>query len=59
MADVGEFSHFMESGMLAPPVVLIVAGTVIFIIAFLGCFGAIRESYFMLMTVRILKEEFT
>jgi len=53
LADVGEFSHFMETRMLAPPIVLIVAGTIIFLIAFLGCFGAIRESYPMFMAFAV------
>lgn len=46
----------MEGRILAPPVVLIVAGVVVFLVAFLGCFGAIRESYYMLMAVRIIIE---
>lgn len=50
-ADVGEFSHFMESRILAPPIVLIIAGIIIFLIASLGCYGAIRESYYMLIAV--------
>ncbi|XP_022916133.2 CD63 antigen-like [Onthophagus taurus] len=48
-ANVGEFSHFMEGRILAPPIVLIVAGSIIFIIAFLGCYGAIKESYYLLI----------
>ncbi|KAK4875853.1 hypothetical protein RN001_012275 [Aquatica leii] len=53
LSDVGEFSHFMENRMLATPIVLIVAGVIIFIIAFLGCFGAIRESYSLLLAFAI------
>ncbi|XP_019880218.1 CD63 antigen-like [Aethina tumida] len=49
LADVGEYSHFMEGKVLAPPVVLIVAGCIVFLVASLGCYGAIRESYYMLM----------
>ncbi|KAJ8935172.1 hypothetical protein NQ318_000833, partial [Aromia moschata] len=49
LSDVGEYGHFMESKILAPPVVLIVAGVIVFLVASLGCYGAIRESYFMLM----------
>ncbi|XP_060528802.1 CD63 antigen-like [Cylas formicarius] len=49
LSDVGEFSHFMEGKVLAPPVVLIVTGCVVFLVASLGCYGAIRESYKMLM----------
>ncbi|CAH1154155.1 unnamed protein product [Phaedon cochleariae] len=49
LAEVGEFSHFLEGKILAPPVVLIVAGCIVFLVASLGCYGAIRESYYMLM----------
>uniref|UniRef100_A0A1Y1L9E2 Tetraspanin n=3 Tax=Photinus pyralis TaxID=7054 RepID=A0A1Y1L9E2_PHOPY len=49
LSDVGEFNHFMEGRILAPPVVLIIVGAIVFIVAFLGCFGAIRESYYLLM----------
>ncbi|KAL1489345.1 hypothetical protein ABEB36_014258 [Hypothenemus hampei] len=49
LSDVSDFNHFTTSDLLGPPIVLIVAGTIVFIIAFLGCFGAIRESYKMLL----------
>lgn len=52
LSDVGEFSHFMEGRILAPPIVLIVAGIIVFAVAFLGCYGAMKESYYMLMAVR-------
>lgn len=51
LTDVGEFSHFMENRILAPPVVLIVAGAIVFIVAFLGCFGAVREKPSILIAV--------
>ncbi|KAL1489342.1 hypothetical protein ABEB36_014256 [Hypothenemus hampei] len=53
LSDVGEFKHFMEGRILAPPVVLIVAGCIVFLIASLGCYGAIRESYYMLMAFAV------
>lgn len=53
LADVNEFNHFVEGRVLAPPIVLIVTGLVIFLIASLGCFGAIKESPTLLLTVRI------
>lgn len=53
LSDVGEFRHFMEGRVLAPPVVLIVAGCVVFLVASLGCYGAIRESYTMLMAFAV------
>ncbi|XP_014477772.1 PREDICTED: CD63 antigen [Dinoponera quadriceps] len=49
LADVGEFNHFMEGRIMAPPIVLIVAGSIVFIVAFLGCYGAIKEHYNMLI----------
>ncbi|XP_066585263.1 CD63 antigen [Prorops nasuta] len=53
LADVGDFSHFMESGIIAPSVVLIVAGAIVFLIAFLGCYGAIKENYGMLIAFAV------
>ncbi|XP_018573176.1 CD63 antigen-like [Anoplophora glabripennis] len=53
LSDVGEFNHFMEGKILAPPVVLIVAGVIVFLVASLGCYGAIKESYYMLMAFAI------
>ncbi|XP_066247802.1 CD63 antigen-like [Euwallacea similis] len=49
LADVSDFKHFTTSDLLGPPIVLIVAGSIVFIIAFLGCFGAIKESYNLLL----------
>lgn len=49
LADVGEFTHFVEGRIMAPPIVLIVAGAIVFVIAFLGCYGAIKEHYNMLI----------
>ncbi|XP_044754548.1 leukocyte surface antigen CD53-like [Coccinella septempunctata] len=49
LADVGEFSHFLEGRLLTPPVVLIVVGCIVFFVASLGCYGAIRESCTLLM----------
>ncbi|XP_050314135.1 CD151 antigen [Anthonomus grandis grandis] len=49
LSEVGQFQHFMEGRILAPPVVLIVVGAIVFLVASLGCYGAIRESYYMLI----------
>ncbi|KMQ95191.1 cd63 antigen [Lasius niger] len=49
LADVGEFTHFVEGRIMAPPIVLIIAGAIVFVIAFLGCYGAIKEHYNMLI----------
>ncbi|EGI68525.1 CD63 antigen [Acromyrmex echinatior] len=53
LADVGEFDHFMENRIMAPPIVLIVAGSIVFAIAFLGCYGAIKEHYNMLIAFAV------
>ncbi|XP_012054698.1 PREDICTED: CD151 antigen [Atta cephalotes] len=53
LADVGEFDHFVESRIMAPPIVLIVAGFIVFAIAFLGCYGAIKEHYNMLIAFAV------
>lgn len=51
LSEVNEYGHFLEGKILAPPVVLIVAGCIIFLVASLGCYGAIRESYMLLVSV--------
>ncbi|ALC41286.1 Tsp47F [Drosophila busckii] len=54
LSDVSEFNHFVEGRVLAPPIVLIITGLVIFLIASLGCFGAIKESPTLLLTYAVL-----
>lgn len=51
--DVDDFSHFLEGRITAPPIILIVTGLLIFLIAFLGCYGALKESPKLLMIVSI------
>ncbi|KYN40073.1 CD63 antigen [Trachymyrmex septentrionalis] len=53
LADISEFDHFMESRIIAPSIVLIVAGSIVFAIAFLGCYGAIKEHYNMLIAFAV------
>lgn len=36
----------------APPIILIVVGSAVFLIAFMGCCGVLRENNCMMMTVR-------
>lgn len=45
-----------EHNPYSVPVGLIVVGSVIFIIAFFGCCGAVRESQCMTMTVSIIEK---
>lgn len=58
LTNVGQFNRFMETRIIAPPIVLIVAGTIVFIIAFLGCYGAIKENYNMLVAVSFINNLF-
>lgn len=49
--DVTDFNHFLEGRITAPPILLIIAGLCIFLIAFFGCYGALKESPKLLMAV--------
>ncbi|GLH01736.1 Tetraspanin [Gryllus bimaculatus] len=53
-AAIDDYRTFMESRVLGPPIVLIVAGLIIFVIAFLGCWGALQESCNMLIAYAVL-----
>lgn len=53
LSQFGGSQRFLEDRILAPPIVLIVAGSVVFLIAFLGCCGAIKENYLMLIAVSL------
>ncbi|KAK6625733.1 hypothetical protein RUM43_006032 [Polyplax serrata] len=54
LKDVDDFSNFVENSTLAPPIILTVAGIIVFLIAFLGCCGAIKENYNMLIAFSVL-----
>lgn len=47
-----DFDVFMENHYFSPAALLIAIGIIIFIVAFFGCFGAIRESTCMVNLVR-------
>ncbi|XP_051157018.1 CD63 antigen-like [Leptopilina boulardi] len=47
--DVVYYGHFMEPRLAIPPVVLVIAGIIVFISASCGCFGTVRESFTFLM----------
>uniref|UniRef100_A0A1B6E2I7 Tetraspanin n=1 Tax=Clastoptera arizonana TaxID=38151 RepID=A0A1B6E2I7_9HEMI len=44
-----EYSHFLEMHFFTPPILLIVIGCIVFIVAFFGCCGAYKESTCMIM----------
>ncbi|XP_003695409.1 CD9 antigen-like [Apis florea] len=48
-----DFSHFLDPSYFSPATLLIVVGIFVFIIAFLGCCGALRESTCMVLVVNI------
>ncbi|XP_031628214.1 CD63 antigen [Contarinia nasturtii] len=54
LIDINDFKHFLEGNIQAPPITLIVLGSLIFFIAFLGCYGAIRESPTLLIWFAVL-----
>jgi len=44
------YTDFLDSQFFTLPVFLIVIGSIIFVIAFFGCFGAMKENYCMIIT---------
>jgi CD63 antigen len=48
------YSHFLDQQFFSVPTLLIVIGSFIFVIAFLGCCGAYKENYCMVLSFSIL-----
>lgn len=48
-----DFSHFLDPSYFSPATLLIVVGILIFIIAFMGCCGALRESTCMVLVFAV------
>jgi len=49
-----DYTIFMDSKYVTAPTILIVVGVVIFLVAFLGCCGAVKENHCMVMTFGLL-----
>jgi len=49
-----DFTQFLNSKYVTAPTILIVVGVIIFVLAFLGCYGSVRENHCMVMTFGIL-----
>lgn len=49
-----DYYEFFGNQYTGPGILLIVVGVFIFLIAFFGCMGAIKENYCLTMTVRFL-----
>ncbi|XP_015905098.2 CD63 antigen-like [Parasteatoda tepidariorum] len=47
-------TEFLDSKFLTAPVICIVVGCVMFVVAFLGCCGAIRHNHFMVIAFAVL-----
>ncbi|CAK9814644.1 CD63 antigen [Anthophora quadrimaculata] len=45
-----EYQHFLDNKFLSVPSLLIAIGAIIFLIAFFGCCGAVRENYYLIIT---------
>jgi CD63 antigen len=45
------YTDFLHGKFFAGPVLLIVVGVTVFVVAFFGCCGAIKENHCMIMTV--------
>ncbi|XP_003704552.1 CD63 antigen-like [Megachile rotundata] len=48
-----DFSHFLDPSYISPATLLIIVGSIVFVIAFLGCCGAIRESTCMVLVFAV------
>jgi len=53
-AQFMQYDSFLEDKFFSPPVLLIVVGCFITLIAFFGCCGAIKENHCMTMTFAVL-----
>lgn len=49
--EMTDFLNFFSANINGPAILLIIIGLVIFVIAFFGCCGAIKENYCMVLTV--------
>ncbi|CAL1676116.1 unnamed protein product [Lasius platythorax] len=45
-----QYQHFLDNSFLSVPSLLVAVGSIIFVIAFFGCCGAVRESHCMIVT---------
>ncbi|XP_013782440.1 CD63 antigen-like [Limulus polyphemus] len=53
-AKAAEYVDFLGDKYTSAPILLIVVGVIIFILSFMGCCGAIKENYCMVMTFAVL-----
>ncbi|XP_046404870.1 CD63 antigen-like [Ischnura elegans] len=48
------YNHFVDPRLFYSPTILIIVGVVVFIVAFFGCCGAIKENHCMVVTFSVL-----
>ncbi|XP_076651837.1 uncharacterized protein LOC143358539 [Halictus rubicundus] len=48
-----DFSYFLDPKYISPATLLVIVGILVFVIAFLGCFGALRESTCMVLVFAV------
>lgn len=48
-----DFSHFLDPKYISPATLLVIVGILVFVIAFLGCFGALGESSCMVLVFAV------
>ncbi|XP_076374234.1 CD63 antigen-like isoform X1 [Tachypleus tridentatus] len=53
-AKAAEYVDFLGDRYASAPILLIVVGVIIFVLSFMGCCGAIKENYCMVMTFGVL-----
>ncbi|XP_044754030.1 CD63 antigen-like [Coccinella septempunctata] len=53
IVGTNDYNHFLDPAVLALCIIMIVVGSIVFLIASMGCFGAIRESYCLLITFSV------
>jgi CD63 antigen len=47
------YTDFLHGKFFVGPVLLIVVGVIVFVVAFFGCCGAIKENHCMILTVSL------
>lgn len=52
-AYYSDYSTFLDTKYFSTPNLLIAIGAIIFLISFLGCYGAIKENYCMIIAVNV------
>lgn len=53
LGEYGTYEALLDGNYFSTPGLLISIGVIIFIVAFFGCCGSIRENYCMVLTVSI------